>query len=240
MPQKTLNLLPAEIKKYQEILSAYEKIEAKEEFILYRTKIGMSMVTLYEGKKAGGKLLIQGPDCEDVFDRLHSKLDVQGLAIGIDEAGRGEKTGPFVVAGILGDRNDFRQVRDSKKTTDIAARYTEVVSSAKDVFIKEVEASEIDHFRSSGKTMDALQVQLMDEIVPILRKGEDIPVLIDGSPLPVNFTNVEFIPQGDDKDPLISAASILARHARDVSSDKGVRKTWKEKLKKKKPLKKSN
>lgn len=223
--QKTLSLLPEEIENYKKILSVYEEIPTKEEHILYRTKIGLCTVTLY----SSGKLLIQGPDFEDVYSKLHSKLSIQGLEIGIDETGRGERNGPFVVAGILGNRNDFRAVRDSKKTKDIASKYHEALGSAKDAYIVEIKAEEIDHFRRSGKTMDLLEAGIIDDIIRILRKGNMIPAVIDGSPLPVKSQTVEFIPKGDDKDPLISAASILARHTRDVSKDKGIRKTWKQK-----------
>ena len=228
MAQKTLNLLPGEIEKYKKILSVYDETETKAKHILYRTKIDFSTVTLY----SSGKLLVQGSDCDDVYEKLHAKLEVQGVAIGIDEAGRGESTGPLVVAGILGDRNDFRTIRDSKKTKDMAAKYHEALSAAKDALILEVKSSEIDNYRRSGKTMNIIQAGLMNEIVRQLRKGRQIPVFIDGSPLPVHLEGLTFIPKGDDKDSLISAASILAKHTRDISPDKGKRKTWKEKLKK--------
>ena len=235
MPQKTLNLMEAEIGKYAKLLSNYDKIPTKEEHILYRTKIGLSTVTLY----SSGKLLIQGDDCDEVYDKLHARLETQELAIGIDEAGRGENTGSLVVAGILGNRNSFREVRDSKKTKDIAEKYHKVLSSAEDAYIVEIRSNEIDHFRKSGKTMNVLQAEMIEDIVRRLRNGKPIPVYIDGSALPTHASGITYVPQGDDKDSLISAASILARHTRDVSDDRGKRKTWKEKLKKPRAHKKS-
>ena len=223
MPQKTISLLEHEVANFAKILKAYEAIPAKEAFILVRARVGESVATLYHS----GKLLIQGDDCEQVYKKLTASLPSSSLAIGIDETGRGEDYGPLVVAGVLGSRNDFRELRDSKKTSDISSAYQIVAKKAKKIEAVEINSKEIDRLRTAGTNLNLIQIDAILQIIAKLRQDESVQVLIDGSKLPVNSPNIIFIPGGDDKDPLISAASIVARHIREKSKDYGKRHTWK-------------
>ena len=59
-------------------------------------------------------------------------------------------------------------------------------------------------------------------------KGLDkkVKILVDGRPLKGVRKGVEFVVKGDDLNPVIGAASIVAKHERDTSQDKGKRKDW--------------
>ena len=56
-------------------------------------------------------------------------------------------------------------------------------------------------------------------------------VKIDGSPLKGVKPGALFMVKGDDKEPVIGSASVLAKHFRDESKDKKKRLTWKTKKK---------
>ena len=56
-------------------------------------------------------------------------------------------------------------------------------------------------------------------------RGED--VLVDGDPIQATVRDVEFVRGGDDSDPVISAASVVAKYERERSPDKEKRKSWK-------------
>src|SRR3989338_11098521 len=118
--QSMLNFGKGEKVKILAVLRSYPAIETKTEFEEFRCKIGNSVATLYRT----GKLTIQGTDHENVKAELLAKLGLsEELVLGIDETGRGERTGPSVMAALLGDTNKLRELRDSKKTSDIKAKF---------------------------------------------------------------------------------------------------------------------
>ena len=90
---------------------------------------------------------------------------------------------------------------------------------------------EIDKARISGINLNHLEAQAMDSIILEAQKtGLKFKVKMDGNPLPVQSKNVEFIVKGDDQEPVIGAASVLAKFVRDTSENKNKRKTWKSNL----------
>ncbi|MFH1786139.1 MAG: hypothetical protein ABH829_00595 [archaeon] len=219
--QTIIHLRAEEIGLFEPVLSRYPQKEFKESFIINRVEISECVVTLY----SSGKLLIQGEGYLKVYDMLTASLPTQETAVGIDEAGRGEDFGSLVVAGVLGDRNKLRRVRDSKKTGDISAAYRIVMQNALDSHAVVVRSDEIDRLRTSGKNMDMIQAEAVREIM--LRIGKGREVFIDGRA--VKGIDANFLEKGDDLDPLISAASIIAKYTRD-NSEKGKRETWGKKL----------
>lgn len=190
-----------------------------------RVKIGESTVTLY----TSGKLVIMGDDAEEVKEILIGKLGLKGeTLLGIDETGRGENFGPFVVAAVLGNTIKMLGFRDSKKTRDIESMEKAVLEAAEEHLVLEKGPAEIDLLRGKGKTMNAIEAEMIDEIAQNFRKkGFKGRILVDGKPLNAGIKGVEFKVKADDLNPVVGAASILAKAARQKSKDNTKRKSWK-------------
>lgn len=134
------------------------------------------------------------------------------LICGVDEAGRGPIAGPvFAAAVILDPARPIEGLKDSKKLPDTKRRALaqEICEKALSWAIAEASVSEIDDVNILNATMLAMRRAVEKlSIVPSL-------VLVDGNRCPVLSIRVEAIIKGDDKVPAISAASILAKTARD-------------------------
>lgn len=136
------------------------------------------------------------------------------LICGVDEAGRGPLAGPvFAAAVILDPRKPIAGLRDSKKLTearrDVLA--IEIRNNALAWSIAQCSEAEID-------TLNILQATML----AMRRAIEGLPTpatlaLIDGNRCPILTIRSEAIIKGDDKVPAISAASILAKTARDAA-----------------------
>lgn len=137
------------------------------------------------------------------------------LIAGVDEAGRGPLAGPvYAAAVILDPRSPIRGLRDSKTLT--AARRAQLSerircrSLAWNIAWADVE--EIDALNILGATLLAMR-----RAVSGLKRVPNL-VQVDGNRLPDlagYCARCEFIIRGDSSIPAISAASILAKHARD-------------------------
>ncbi len=136
------------------------------------------------------------------------------LICGVDEAGRGPLAGPvFAAAVILDPARPILGLRDSKKLTEakrdmLAVR---IKSDALAWSIAQCSEEEID-------TLNILQASLlaMRRAIEGLRTVPTL-ALIDGNRCPVMALRTEAIVKGDDLVPAISAASILAKTARDAA-----------------------
>ena len=131
-----------------------------------------------------------------------SLFDTGGEVIcGVDEAGRGPLAGPvFAAAVILDPAKPIAGLRDSKK-----------LSAALAWSIAQCSETEIDTLNILQATMLAMRRAIEGlSIVPTL-------ALIDGNRCPVCTVRAEAIIKGDDKVAEISAASILAKTARDAA-----------------------
>lgn len=140
-------------------------------------------------------------------------FDAAGEIIcGVDEAGRGPLAGPvFAAAVILDPARPIPGLRDSKKLSE--ARRDELAllirRDARAWAIAHCTAAEIDELNILNATLLAMR-----------RAIEALPVaptlaLIDGNRCPPCSVRCEAIVKGDDKVTEISAASILAKTARD-------------------------
>jgi ribonuclease HII len=136
-----------------------------------------------------------------------------GLVAGVDEAGRGPLAGPvFAAAVILDELQPIPGLADSKVLSPgkRARLFDEIRAKALCCCIAEASAEEIDHLNILGATMLAMQ-----RAVAGLRLKPAL-VRVDGNRLPVLPMPAEAIVKGDAKVAAISAASILAKVARDT------------------------
>lgn len=208
-------------KKLLLFLRSFQAIPNNSPFEELRCGIGKSILTFYKS----GKLLIQGNDCEEVKKVV---LEAAGLeheiVLGIDETGRGEDYGPFVVAGVLADSADMLELRDSKKTRDIAEKMKKVEAKALGIAVFSVGPEELGALHKKGLSLNEIESSAINAIADFLGKGAR--VLVDGSQIKGCGKNVSFIVKGDDLNPVIGAASIVAKFTRDKSQDRGKRPGW--------------
>ena len=136
------------------------------------------------------------------------------LICGVDEAGRGPLAGPVFAAAVILDPNTpLMGLRDSKKLT--AQRREELAilikRDALSWSIAQCSEAEIDQLNILQATLLAMRRAIEGlSLTPTL-------ALIDGTRWPVCTVRTEAIIKGDDKVAQISAASILAKTARDAS-----------------------
>jgi ribonuclease HII len=134
------------------------------------------------------------------------------LMCGVDEAGRGPLAGPVVAAAVILDpAKPITGLRDSKKLSETQrdALALEIKEKALAWAIAESSVEEIDRLNILQATMLAMR-----RAVEALSIQPEL-ALIDGNRCPVMAVRSEAIVKGDDKVPAISAASILAKTARD-------------------------
>ncbi len=150
--------------------------------------------------------------------------------LGIDEAGRGPVIGPMVIVGVLVRAEDLARlekagVKDSKtlspRRREALAR--EIESIARRIIVREVPAQEIDNLR---KRMSLNEIEAMKMAEIIEESGAD-KVFIDlPDPTPLSFErrlskycscSAELVMEhkADQKYPVVSAASIIAKTLRD-------------------------
>jgi ribonuclease HII len=138
--------------------------------------------------------------------------------IGVDEAGRGPLVGNVVAAAVIFPANFYIEgLTDSKKLSEKKREYF-YLKITQECFWSVAEASscEIDEFNILQATMLAmtraisnLQHQLLSE-----NKDEMFEVLVDGDRCP-EIVNCRAIIKGDLIEPVISAASVIAKVTRD-------------------------
>ncbi|MDY0973552.1 ribonuclease HII [Massilia sp. CFBP9012] len=143
--------------------------------------------------------------------RPFTELDI---VCGVDEAGRGPLAGPvFAAAVILDPLRPIEGLRDSKKLSE--ARRDQLAPLIREHAlawaIAECSCQEIDSINILQATMLAMRraVEALHTL-PTL-------ALIDGNRCPQMQVRAHAIVEGDDKVNAISAASILAKTARDAA-----------------------
>ena len=136
-----------------------------------------------------------------------------GMICGVDEAGRGPWAGPVTAGAVILDpAQPIDGLTDSKKLAEARreALYAEIKAKALAYGIGWASPKEIDRINIREATFLAMQraIAIMG-VVP----GE---ILVDGNALPADLPcPAAAIIKGDLKEPAISAASILAKVARD-------------------------
>lgn len=147
-----------------------------------------------------------------LFDDLPFSPD--DIVCGVDEAGRGPLAGPvFAAAVILDPARPIEGLRDSKKLSEAKRDLLapQIRAHALAWAIAEASEEEIDRLNILQASMLAMRraVEALS-MVPTL-------ALIDGNRCPVMPIRATAIIGGDDKVDAISAASILAKTARDAA-----------------------
>ena len=152
-------------------------------------------------------------DMQQSLVLVDSLVDEPDLVCGVDEAGRGSLAGPVIAAAVILDpRQPIDGLRDSKK---MSPRQRERVA----LLIREralawavgaADVAEIDAINILQATLRA-----MERAVAALQPAPAL-ALVDGNQLPRLAMPARCIVGGDDSEPAISAASILAKTHRDA------------------------
>ncbi|TKB49756.1 ribonuclease HII [Ferrimonas sediminicola] len=135
------------------------------------------------------------------------------LIAGVDEVGRGPLVGDVVTAAVILDpANPIEGLRDSKKLSEKRreALFIEIQEKALAWHLGRASVEEIDRLNILHATMLAMQRAVAGlTLTPTL-------VRVDGNRCPdFGGLTAEALVKGDDKEPAISAASILAKVVRD-------------------------
>ena len=155
--------------------------------------------------------------------------------LGIDEAGRGSVIGPMVIAGVMIDEKDHEELRkmgvkDSKMLSPAQRRriYPLIKKIAKDYVAIQVSAKEIDESRKE-KNLNIIEAEKMAQIIKIMKADKayvDTPqastekfkaILLN---LAKNHTEIIAENYCDERYPVCSAASIIAKVERDREVEK--------------------
>ncbi|MCQ4166305.1 ribonuclease HII [Tahibacter harae] len=145
--------------------------------------------------------------------RTVTDLEPGTLVAGVDEAGRGPLAGPVVVAAVILDpARPIRGLDDSKYLSEQRRNVLEprIRERALAFAVIEIGVAEIDRLNIFQATMQGMSRALAAlAVVPQL-------ALIDGNRLPKQLACPgRAVVGGDASEPAISAASILAKVARD-------------------------
>ena len=136
-----------------------------------------------------------------------------GLICGIDEAGRGPLAGPVVAAAVvLAPDPPIVGLRDSKQLSPAQReRLADAIRERALAWaLGRAEPAEIDRYNILGATLLAMRRAFAGLTVQPAR------ALVDGNRCPELPCDCEAVIRGDASVPAISAASILAKVARDA------------------------
>ena len=153
-------------------------------------------------------------------------LCVGKYIIGIDEVGRGPLAGPMMVGAVAcAISNDqflttnLQGIRDSKKLTKLQReKWSKKIWKEKEesgnikIAIVSVSHSTIDKYgiAQSAKLAVAKCLKIL------VKDGDEYEIMLDGSLYaPAKYKNQQTIIKGDEKIPIISVASVIAKVYRD-------------------------
>jgi ribonuclease HII len=142
---------------------------------------------------------------------------VAGPVCGVDEAGRGPLAGPvYAAAVILDPAAPIAGLRDSKTLS----------AAARERLAEAVKAHALAWSVASASVAEIDALNILQATLLAMRRAVDglalRPALarIDGNRAPALGCAVETLVRGDSLDPAISAASILAKCARDAQMER--------------------
>ncbi|HSH53966.1 MAG TPA: ribonuclease HII [Methylotenera sp.] len=143
------------------------------------------------------------------------------LICGVDEAGRGPLAGAvYAAAVILNPQRPILGLADSKKLSEKKrdALSFEIKQHALAWAIASSSVAEIDSINILQASLLAMKRAIEKVQVELLEQSNTLPILVqvDGNKCPKISLPCEAIVQGDSKVQAISAASILAKVARDA------------------------
>lgn len=132
--------------------------------------------------------------------------------VGIDEVGYGAWAGPLAVAAVAIGEGVVNGLKDSKKIKE-EKRYeiaAEILEKADFATVAFVSAEQIDEYGLSAAWTTAIE-----NCVEMTENVENASFLLDGTNVPNISTKVSVQKSADDEVFQVSAASILAKAARD-------------------------
>jgi|SRR3989344_5656748 len=144
-----------------------------------------------------------------------------GYVVGIDEAGRGPLAGPVAVGAVSiplnFNKNFFKSIRDSKKlSSDDRDLWFELALEARKSGVLNFAVSLV-----SEKVIDRKGISYairlgIKRCLVALNVPEDSQVFLDGGiKAPIEFRHQLTVVKGDEKIPIVSLASIVAKVIRD-------------------------
>lgn len=138
---------------------------------------------------------------------------MNAVICGVDEAGRGPLAGPvFAAAVILDDPPRIKGLADSKKLT----------ARRRDVLFEEIKQHAVAWAVASASVEEIDEINILQASLLAMRRAvlaltpQPAAILVDGLHVPRVAMPARAIVQGDATVPAISAASILAKVARDA------------------------
>ncbi len=156
---------------------------------------------------------------------------------GIDEAGRGPVIGSMFIGGVVVDEKNLEKLdsmglKDSKKLSDGKRRELgeEIERFCEETLVEEITASDIDELRN----IMSLNVIELRGFAKVIKKLEPDKVYIDlpepdgerfgkkiKEELPEHLKDIEIVAEhsADENYPVVSAASIIAKNAREDHVD---------------------
>lgn len=153
--------------------------------------------------------------------------------LGIDEAGRGPVIGSLFIGGFMVEEEKLQEVedlgvKDSKKLSGKKReRLARELREMGEPFLKEITADEIDELR---EVMSLNEIELQG-FAEVIEKADADKIILDlpepdgdrfirkiKAELPKRFGDRDFVAEhgADDEYPIVSAASIIAKSARET------------------------
>ncbi|MEK6942419.1 MAG: DUF3378 domain-containing protein [archaeon] len=222
--QSVLNFGKKDVPRILECFKGMEKKQTTAPHQLARAKSGKSTLTLF----SSGKIVVQGSDHDTIKEKILSSLaEEKETMLGIDEVGRGESTGPFVVCGVLGDKNLLRELRDSKKTSKINEKFLTATKNSYAFACISFNAEFVDKLRKEDINMNKIEAITAKKMIELFRElGQKNKTIIDGGVAFLHEKDTEFLVKADDLEPVVGAASVIAKFLREQSGDKKKRESW--------------
>ncbi|WP_027720095.1 ribonuclease HIII [Desulfurobacterium sp. TC5-1] len=221
-------------RKIEEIADALKKAGAVSqqppEHAAYRFKFGDGIVTIYKS----GSIVYGGKERDR--DVLKSVVDTVLIGnvdktprIGCDEAGKGEYVGPLVVACVYCDGPAVEElikmgVKDSKRLSDkkvceLAEKIKQVAHGAVKVLMPQEYNKLYSKYKNLNRLLDSVYLSLIEKLV---KKYKPLKVVVDKYGNSVEKRLRDCLPESveivvverAEKDPVVAAASIIARAER--------------------------